>query len=202
MNVFVQYLKLMRKAVDRGWTRKTAPVYVEMHHVVPNSWVKNKMVVALTAKEHFAAHRWLHKAFPEDDKMAAAYFKMCRRYHNLGFTVLANRFEEARKAVSDTYKVVRLREGNPNFGNRWSMTEESKKKIRDSRISMFESEEGKKYRSEISATQVKVAKRLRDEGFTRTLNLVECPHCGKEGKGGNMSRYHFDNCKHKNSGVN
>jgi hypothetical protein len=25
----------------------------------------------------------------------------------------------------------------------------------------------------------------------------ECPHCGKQGKGPNMSRYHFDNCKHK-----
>jgi predicted GIY-YIG superfamily endonuclease/predicted Zn-ribbon and HTH transcriptional regulator len=22
-----------------------------------------------------------------------------------------------------------------------------------------------------------------------------CPHCGTEGKGGNMTRYHFDNCK-------
>lgn len=25
----------------------------------------------------------------------------------------------------------------------------------------------------------------------------ECPHCGKLGKGGNMKRYHFDNCKMK-----
>jgi len=25
----------------------------------------------------------------------------------------------------------------------------------------------------------------------------ECPHCGKQGKGPNMSRYHFDNCKQK-----
>lgn len=24
-----------------------------------------------------------------------------------------------------------------------------------------------------------------------------CPHCGKEGAGGNMGRYHFDNCKSK-----
>ena len=24
-----------------------------------------------------------------------------------------------------------------------------------------------------------------------------CPHCGKEGRGGNMTRYHFDNCKYK-----
>lgn len=22
-----------------------------------------------------------------------------------------------------------------------------------------------------------------------------CPHCGAEGKGGNMTRYHFNNCK-------
>lgn len=24
-----------------------------------------------------------------------------------------------------------------------------------------------------------------------------CPHCGTVGAGGNMGRYHFDNCKHK-----
>lgn len=27
--------------------------------------------------------------------------------------------------------------------------------------------------------------------------LLTCPHCNKEGKGGAMMRYHFDNCKHK-----
>lgn len=31
---------------------------------------------------------------------------------------------------------------------------------------------------------------------TKLLSPVKiCPHCGKEGKGGNMVRYHFDNCK-------
>lgn len=25
--------------------------------------------------------------------------------------------------------------------------------------------------------------------------VVECPHCGRQGGGGNMSRYHFDQCK-------
>jgi hypothetical protein len=24
-----------------------------------------------------------------------------------------------------------------------------------------------------------------------------CPWCGKEGSGGNMTKYHFDNCKNK-----
>lgn len=31
----------------------------------------------------------------------------------------------------------------------------------------------------------------------RTHILKTCPYCGLEGKGGNMTRYHFDNCKIK-----
>ena len=29
------------------------------------------------------------------------------------------------------------------------------------------------------------------------LPKVICPHCGKEGGGGAMRQYHFDNCKNK-----
>lgn len=29
------------------------------------------------------------------------------------------------------------------------------------------------------------------------MKIVVCPHCAKEGSGGNMTRYHFDNCKQK-----
>lgn len=29
----------------------------------------------------------------------------------------------------------------------------------------------------------------------RKFQNVTCPHCGKSGAGGNMTRYHFDNCK-------
>lgn len=29
----------------------------------------------------------------------------------------------------------------------------------------------------------------------KKYDTVKCPHCGKEGSGGNMTRYHFDNCK-------
>lgn len=31
------------------------------------------------------------------------------------------------------------------------------------------------------------------EGFV--YENQTCPHCGKVGSGGNMKRYHFDNCK-------
>ena len=32
----------------------------------------------------------------------------------------------------------------------------------------------------------------------RKLKTRICPHCGLQGSGGNMTRSHFDNCKHKN----
>lgn len=33
--------------------------------------------------------------------------------------------------------------------------------------------------------------------FSVTRPIRTCPHCNKTGKGSNMSRYHFDNCKNK-----
>lgn len=49
------------------------------------------------------------------------------------------------------------------------------------------------------------AKRLADPDFTARLSeackgkrqIVKCSHCGLEGGGGNMRRYHFDGCKEK-----
>ena len=48
-------------------------------------------------------------------------------------------------------------------------------------------------------------KRLANPSFRKTLSesckgkrqIVECPHCGLFGGGGNMPRYHFDKCKSK-----
>ena len=49
------------------------------------------------------------------------------------------------------------------------------------------------------------AKRLADPQYRTRLSIackgvraiVTCPHCKKQGGGGNMRRYHFDNCKAK-----
>lgn len=43
------------------------------------------------------------------------------------------------------------------------------------------------------------AQSLRTKGKPNKWNTIEyvCPYCGKEGKGPNMKRYHFDNCKSK-----
>ena len=52
----------MRKAEYRGWTKKSAPCYVEEHHIfIKAIFGKNERVVYLTAKEHFIAHLLLWK---------------------------------------------------------------------------------------------------------------------------------------------
>lgn len=34
------------------------------------------------------------------------------------------------------------------------------------------------------------------KGRTHNMKLLECPKCGFRGKGGNMTRYHFDKCRY------
>lgn len=43
-------------------------------------------------------------------------------------------------------------------------------------------------------SKAKLGKKL---SVPRVCNTYECPHCGKIGKGPNMKRYHFNNCKKK-----
>jgi len=53
----------MRKAEQRGWTKATAPCYVEKHHVfIKAIFGENDRVVYLTAREHFIAHMLLWNA--------------------------------------------------------------------------------------------------------------------------------------------
>jgi hypothetical protein len=53
----------MRKAEQRGWTKKSAPCYVERHHIfIKAIFGENGRVVYLTAREHVLAHLLLFKA--------------------------------------------------------------------------------------------------------------------------------------------
>jgi hypothetical protein len=61
-------------------------------------------------------------------------------------------------------------------------SEEHRKKLSESRIGKPLSVETKQKLSNIR------------RGRSKILKLVICPHCGKSGKGGNMTRYHFDKC--------
>jgi group I intron endonuclease len=44
----------------------------------------------------------------------------------------------------------------------------------------------------------KAIRKLLHNGTSHLIQTTECPHCGKQGKGPMMKRWHFDNCKIKN----
>jgi len=88
MNYLKVYLRLIRKAENRGWDKKTAPVMTEKHHIFPRSIYgkdrggTNKRCVYLTLREHYIAHALLMKGFTkrygiDDDRSA----KMIYAFH-------------------------------------------------------------------------------------------------------------------------
>jgi len=64
------YFNIIETALNRGWTKKTAPCYVEKHHYIPRSiGGTNKHLVCLTAREHFVCHLLLTKMVESNDKI-------------------------------------------------------------------------------------------------------------------------------------
>ena len=93
-----EYISMMEVAL----ARPTPDGYTEKHHILPKSWMPNDYLVVLTAQEHFTAHYLLHKAFPEDDKMAQAFGMMCwvRTDAQERIEVSADMYAEGRIAYS------------------------------------------------------------------------------------------------------
>lgn len=55
----------------------------------------------------------------------------------------------------------------------------------------------KHIRSKEHGESISKAKRGKKQTKKREYQSVVCDHCGTAGKGPNMARYHFENCKHK-----
>ena len=82
--------------------------------------------------------------------------------------------------------------------NSKSSLKETRDKMSKSHLGFRHSEESKKKMSEISMGKIiseDHKQKMRDGNAKRPIRI--CPHCSKEGKGGNMTRFHFDNCKNK-----
>jgi hypothetical protein len=62
------YFNIIENALARGWTKKISPIYVESHHIIPKSILKNNDTVFLTAREHFICHLLLTKMLESIDK--------------------------------------------------------------------------------------------------------------------------------------
>ena len=77
-------------------------------------------------------------------------------------------------------------------------TDETKQKMSKSAIGKPGTNNGKKFgpRTEEQRKRISEATKLAMKTAKKKVyKKVQCPHCYKYGKGSNMSRYHFDNCK-------
>jgi hypothetical protein len=89
------------KTQQRNWTKKSAPCYIEKHHIIPKSLGGTNVdinLVCLTAKEHYIIHLLLTKFTFGNSyiKMIFAMDKLCRGN------------KEVRKYVSSRTGAIRI----------------------------------------------------------------------------------------------
>lgn len=183
-------------------------------------------LVYLTAREHFIAH-WLLWRIYRNRSMAMAFFGMCKysSSNQKRIYISGRMYNEAKEARSLLGNSIETRKkcSDSRIAHeiRWQMTlpkEEAEKRIqeyhnrlsngvkkyhrdRDHSKSRFSDEARQrmnKHKLGVALTDEHKEKlRIKSQRKGRKLNLVECPYCKKTGKGGNMTRYHFNNCKFK-----
>ena len=172
MNYLKGYLRLIRKAEERGWERETAPVMTEKHHIFPRSIYgkdrggTNKRCVYLTLREHYIAHALLMKGFVkrygiEDSrsaKMIYAFHMMNIMRDKIGYPnsylyetsrehYVNMRIGRKRKPFSPKH-IEKLRqrglgENNHFYGKKH--TEESKQKQREKMVGKYNGEKNPFY---------------------------------------------------------
>ena len=108
-------------------------------------------------------------------------------------------FVNTAKFFSDLWKVTESAEWAnlmPETGVGGSLKGRKLKKFStETRTKMSQNNVGFKGKSHTESTKLKVSNSLK--GKTKNYSDLTCPHCGKIGKGPNMGRYHFTNCKHR-----
>lgn len=79
MNYRNHYESLISKAKVRNWSKKSAPVYVERHHIIPKCLGgdnSKENLIYLTYREHCLAHLFLTKIYPNNYKLLCAAKRM------------------------------------------------------------------------------------------------------------------------------
>jgi hypothetical protein len=114
----------MRKAEARGWTKMSAPGYVEKHHVfIKAIFGENNRVVYLTAKEHFIAHLLLWKTCRK--RYGVQHWKTAKTGKALKSMSMKSKFTINRYVLnSGEFEITRVAHIESMLGdNHWSRQE-------------------------------------------------------------------------------
>ena len=189
MKTVEEYLDEYISLVEVARNRPTPEGYTEKHHIFPLSWMPNDYLVVLTAQEHFTAHYLLHKAFPEDQPMAFAFWAMCNmKKVDRDYKVKAEIYAEARKAFAKANSIL-------HSGREFSAEHKARLKIANtgSNHPMFGKSLLKKTKAKLSAANTG----SKNPMFGKKAKTSNCPHCGRDIAVNLFNRFHNDNCKLK-----
>lgn len=220
----MNYQKIYDDLINKRKTILLENCYTEKHHIIPlclgGPDIKTN-IVSLTPEEHYLAHQLLVKIHPQNKGLKYAAYMMTigpggKRSNNKLYGWLKKDYLENRpKSKGHTGRKlspehvqklkiarakqppmsdeVKLKISKTKTGVK--MSDEAIKsmtKKRNEHPTWLASQRNKKL-SDISKAKIGLA----NNG--RVFPTKECPHCLKSGAGPNMTRYHFDNCKSKNS---
>lgn len=189
-------------------------IYYECHHILPKclggSNDKENLVL-LTAREHYIAHKLLTYIYPENTKIIYAFhlmtcFNKNKEYVSSKDYELARSLRSNKSLSKETKEKLSIKSSGKNNG-----MFKNGEKISGEKNGMFG-----KHHTEKSIEKIKNSKRgetywikinnlnnikkLRIETGKKYIHFEkQCPHCNLIGKGPNMTRYHFNNCKYKNN---
>ncbi|YP_010844139.1 homing endonuclease [Salmonella phage KM16] len=210
----MNYNKIYTDLISRGKTREPLSGYKENHHIIPRCVGGSDLeenLVYLTGREHFIAHWLLTKIYSEGG-LKQAFGMMCLTGKNREYKVSSKLYELGKKMISEGKLGV-------------PMKEETKRKISDTTTGVRKTEATKtrmrkpksdEHKLNISKSKTGTLNPMygtisptRDIPHTDKSKLLiskqtkaktsypPCPWCGKKSNKGNALRWHYDNCKFK-----
>lgn len=185
------YDSIYEKNYRKIWESYNGPIPIdeygrtfEIHHIDGNRQNNDiQNLLCLSIEDHFKIH------YEQEDHSAC--FKIAERLmlsseerSSLQSKLMKKQWED------DKFRTKMIAIHKQRFAN---MSAEEKKRYGDSSRGL---------KRDPVAYKIGAAKRLSDPDFTNKLSkackgkrkIIECPHCGLKGGGGNMKRYHFSNC--------
>ena len=107
----IHHFKRYKKFIQSRTPEANRLSYVENHHIIPKSIIKNDGTISLTAREHFIAHKMLTKVFKKNTKpwhsMAKAFHRMfcVSDAHSKTLTYIKSRdYEYSKKLHSEAMR--------------------------------------------------------------------------------------------------
>ena len=169
-----------------------------LHHIIPKhigGTDDPSNLIELTIEEHAEAHKKLWEEHGRwQDKLAW-----------LGLAKLIGKEEHLHMLLSESKKNIPRDEATKEKIkqtkrlNPYHHTEEHKKKMSKVLSGRKKSPE---HKEKIAASHRGKKREPFSEEWKQALKeakqkqpFIDCPHCGLNGRGPNMKRYHFDNCK-------